>query len=62
MIFAQNLQDLRRQAGLSQEALAEKLGWAAETIAAYEQGLLQPGPAELVYNLLQILRRNILAG
>ena len=46
MTFAQNLLDLRQRAGLSQEALTALLGWPAGTIAAYEQALLQPGPAE----------------
>ncbi len=47
MTFAQNLQDLRQRSGLSQEALTTLLGWPAGTIAAYEQALLQPGPAEI---------------
>ena len=47
MTFAQNLQNLRQQAGLSQEELTALLGWPTGTIAAYEQELLQPGPAEI---------------
>jgi transcriptional regulator with XRE-family HTH domain len=40
--FAERLKDLRRQAGLTQEALAKESGLPVGTIRGYEQGQREP--------------------
>ena len=42
MTFAENLKMLRKQAGMSQEQLAEKLGVTIGTIGYYERGAGMP--------------------
>lgn len=39
MNLCENLQRLRRQAGLSQEALAEKLGVSRQAVSKWESGV-----------------------
>jgi transcriptional regulator with XRE-family HTH domain len=40
--FPENLADLRRQRGLTQSALAERVGVHANQVSRYEQGLSEP--------------------
>ena len=42
MNLCENLQRLRRQAGLSQEALAEKLGVSRQAVSKWESGAAVP--------------------
>lgn len=42
MDFKERLKDLRKRKGLSQVALAERLGLSKSTIGAYETGDIQP--------------------
>ena len=41
-IFCNNLKDLRKEKGLSQQEIAEKLGRAVSTYANWEQGRREP--------------------
>ena len=41
MTFSEKLVELRRKAGLSQEALAEKLGVSRQAISKWETGVSQ---------------------
>lgn len=50
--FAENLKFLRRQAGLSQEELATKLGLNRGNIASYEKGTAEPS----LENVLKIVK------
>ena len=43
MIFASNLQGLRRSRGLTQAQLADKIGVKQETVSGYERGKERPG-------------------
>lgn len=40
-IFAEQLQQLRRKAGMSQEELAERLDISRQTLSKWEQGVFQ---------------------
>ena len=43
MTFAENLKMLRKQAGMSQEQLAEKLGVSRQAVTKWETGKNVPG-------------------
>lgn len=47
-VFAERLQDLRKQAGLSQQALARELGVAQGSISNYEKRGRRPDVGFLV--------------
>lgn len=46
--FANNIQALRKQKGLSQKEMAENLGFPRTTWSSYEQGVSVPGLDELI--------------
>lgn len=48
MELKDNLKSLRKEKGISQEELSEKVGVARSTIAGYEQGWLNPSKKVLV--------------
>ena len=50
MIFSEKLQILRKNKGLTQEELAEKLGVSRQAVAKWESGQVYPD----IYNLIQI--------
>ena len=47
MTISQNLKDLRRLSGLTQEQVAEKVGLTRQAISSYESGRTQPDLAML---------------
>lgn len=50
MVFSEKLQILRKNKGLTQEELAEKLGVSRQAVAKWESSLVYPD----IYNLIQI--------
>jgi transcriptional regulator with XRE-family HTH domain len=48
MIFQEKLCVLRARAGLTQEALAERLGVSRQAVAKWEKGLSVPDPEKLL--------------
>ena len=50
MVFSEKLQILRKNRGLTQEELAEKLGVSRQAVAKWESSLVYPD----IYNLIQI--------
>ena len=50
MIFSEKLQILRKNKGLTQEELAEKLGVSRQAVAKWESGQVYPD----IFNLIQI--------
>ena len=50
MVFSEKLQMLRKNKGLTQEELAEKLGVSRQAVAKWESSLVYPD----IYNLIQI--------
>ena len=50
MVFSEKLQILRKNKGLTQEDLAEKLGVSRQAVAKWESSLVYPD----IYNLIQI--------
>ena len=50
MIFSEKLQILRKNRGLTQEALAEKLNVSRQAVAKWESGQVYPD----IFNLIQI--------
>lgn len=52
-IFSQRLKDIRKEKGLSQNAVANKLGCAVSTYANWEQGRTEPSIYD-IFNLLWI--------
>ena len=50
MVFSEKLQILRKNKGLTQEELAEKLGVSRQAVAKWETSLVYPD----IYNLIQI--------
>ncbi len=50
MVFSEKLQLLRKNRGLTQEALAEKLGVSRQAVAKWEAGQVYPD----IFNLIQI--------
>ena len=50
MVFSEKLQILRKNKGLTQEELAEKLGVSRQAVAKWESGQVYPD----IYNLIQI--------
>ena len=50
MVFSEKLQILRKNKGLTQEELAEKLGVSRQAVATWESSLVYPD----IYNLIQI--------
>ena len=47
MTISQNLKDLRRLSGMTQEQVAEKVGLTRQAISSYESGRTQPDLAML---------------
>lgn len=52
-IFSQRLKELREEKGLSQNAVANKLGCAVSTYANWEQGRREPSIYD-IFNLLWV--------
>lgn len=52
-IFSQRLKDIRKEKGLSQNAVANKLGYAVSTYANWEQGRTEPSVYD-IFNLLWV--------
>ena len=50
MVFSEKLQILRKNKGLTQEELAEKLGVSRQAVAKWESSIVYPD----IYNLIQI--------
>ena len=50
MIFSEKLQLLRKNKGLTQEELAERLGVSRQAVAKWESGQVYPD----IFNLIQI--------
>ena len=50
MIFSEKLQLIRKNLGLTQEELGEKLGVSRQAVAKWESGQVYPD----IYNLIQI--------
>ena len=55
MTFAEKLRSLRRENGLSQEALAKELGITRRTLARYEAGDCYPRYREVYEKLASLL-------
>ena len=52
-IFSQRLKDIRKEKGLSQNAVANKLGCAVSTYANWAQGRTEPSVYD-IFNLLWV--------
>ena len=48
MSFADNLQFIRKQKGISQEGLAEILHVTRQAVSKWEQGLAYPGTVKII--------------
>ncbi len=48
MSLAENIKTCRKQCGLSQKALGEKLNLSQDTISLWERGISKPGVDELI--------------
>ena len=58
MEFSERLKDLRKQAGLTQVEVAEKLGISQPAYASWERGAKKPTPENLV-KIAQILNVSV---
>lgn len=58
MEFSERLKDLRRQAGLTQVEVAEKLGISQQAYASWERGIKRPTQENLV-KIAQILNVSV---